>query len=220
MRRSRRVKAILVVVVAAGCAPTLPSSTPSSAPTFAPHASEVAPSLGSSASPTPSPRETPGGTSSAVGEPVESTAEDGGFKLTLRAKQRYREGEAINAVIILENARFAEAPFVLSAGSPLVALSVADLAGDRRAGFESDGGCAPFGYWERGRPTVIEFRMRWSYGVHATPESLRPFVEGDELTLPAGTWILRAQTRLFGPECDSPERVAQLDAEVTVVVEP
>jgi hypothetical protein len=149
-----------------------------------------------------------------------STARDGGYKLTLRAESRYREGETIDAVVKVANVGFVEAPFVLSARGRLIGTWVDEVGGDRHAETDWYRSCGAFGYWERGRPIVLPFQMLGTYGVTATPESLRDFVEGSELTLPAGTWTLRAAVQLFGRECDSPGTRVKLVAEVTIVVEP
>jgi hypothetical protein len=151
---------------------------------------------------------------------VTASAERDGFRLTLMAPhQRYRSGDAIQAEILLENVGHEEAPFLL-ASSPLVALSTSEAKGELTASFDSGGGCGPFGYYERGQPTRLEFRMLSNYAVDVSDEWLRRFVEGPTFTLPSGTWTLSARTVLFPPECDATRAPIELQAEVVVVVEP
>jgi hypothetical protein len=146
-----------------------------------------------------------------------------GFQLTLTAPhQRYRSGDAIQAWIVLENVGYADAQFVL-ASSPLVALSAAEANGALRASFESNPGCEPFGYYQHGEPTQLEFRMLSNYGVDVSAEWLRRFVEGPSFTLPSGTWTLTTRTVLFPADCAEavadPRAPIELEAEITVTVE-
>lgn len=207
---------ILAGTMVAGCATAKPSSQPQSPPpALAPSTLPAATPVGTT---TPSPAATAEPSRVAARPLVDMDADDG-FSMTLEADSNVREGDLITASVTLANVNFAEAPFVLSAGSPLLALSVTEVGGDRRAFFDSDGGCAPFGIWKQGEPMILDFRLLPAYGLTVEPAAW-DFVGGPGFKLPVGTWRLDAEARLFGPECDDTENDVRLHTQVTIEVQP
>ncbi len=182
-----------ITVVVSGSEPSIDAS-PSPSPTASPPASAVHP------------------------KPVEASATDGTFRLTIRSPQDgYPAFEAIEVAATLEYLGPSASIGATGSGSGLVGFGIEQVGGAHRILPSWTDDCKPYSL-DRGQPVAVEFSKSGGFS-EDDPDAgfFKDYFADPVLRLPPGTWRLFAIIDLTLGGCGGERH--QLEAEIVIVVD-
>lgn len=150
--------------------------------------------------------------------PVADEADDGSFRLKIRADSaRYRQDQPIHVTATLVFLGPGDRIVAYASGSGLVGFSLEQLDGPLDMSGVSTSDCAPHEL-RRGQEIEFPFKKSGAYSPDDPNAGFwRTYLSDPQLRLPRGRWRIEATASLYIGECGGPEH--QLRGAVTVQVE-